>query len=143
MQGDSRFDDARDKLPKFFVFWTLQAVWVFITLSPVAVLNGTEHDEGATRVCLLGAHRPYFQLQLCHFSKLSGLWASDIIGGAIWVTGYFCEATADFQKLAFKADPANKGKFIDKGARLPWCCCRTPLGWSTDHCHARRSLGIR
>ena len=31
------------------------------------------------------------------------------------MVGIIVEATADFQKLAFKADPANKGKFIDKG----------------------------
>lgn len=47
--GDSRFDDARTNPPKFFVFWTLQAVWVFITLSPVAVLNGTAHNSGEHR----------------------------------------------------------------------------------------------
>ena len=29
--------------------------------------------------------------------------------------GFACESTADFQKMAFKNKPANKGKFIDTG----------------------------
>ena len=44
--GDSRFEDAKKSPPKFFVYWSLQAVWVFLTLSPVAVLNGTAHNSG-------------------------------------------------------------------------------------------------
>lgn len=45
----------------------------------------------------------------------AGLWPSDIIGGLLWGIGFFCEATADWQKLRFKLDPANKGRYINTG----------------------------
>lgn len=45
----------------------------------------------------------------------AGLWPSDIIGGLLWGLGFFCEATADWQKLRFKLDPANKGRYINTG----------------------------
>ena len=34
---------------------------------------------------------------------------------AVAAAGILCEATADFQKFAFKKDPANKGAFCDAG----------------------------
>ncbi|KAK9801995.1 hypothetical protein WJX73_007868 [Symbiochloris irregularis] len=95
--GDSRFKDIKDKPHKFFVAWFLQACWVFIVLLPVVILNGTQRNRG--------------------------LWASDIIGGIFFWVGWTCEATADFQKLMFKRDPANKGKFINVGL---WAYARYP-----------------
>lgn len=43
------------------------------------------------------------------------MWPSDIIGGLLWVVGFTIETTADFQKYAFKQNPANKGRFISTG----------------------------
>ncbi|GFR40381.1 hypothetical protein Agub_g931, partial [Astrephomene gubernaculifera] len=37
---DSRFDGVRDNPARFLVYWTMQAVWVFVTLLPVLLLNG-------------------------------------------------------------------------------------------------------
>ena len=31
---------------KFFIYWTLQAVWIYVTLLPDTVLNGTERNKG-------------------------------------------------------------------------------------------------
>ena len=46
------------------------------------------------------------------------LWASDVIGGVLWGMGFLLESTADFQKYAFKQDPANRGRFINTGWAL-------------------------
>lgn len=32
---------------RYFIYWTLQAVWIYVTLLPVLVLNGTERNKGA------------------------------------------------------------------------------------------------
>ena len=37
------------------------------------------------------------------------------IGATVWVIGIVFETVADNQKKAFKADPANAGKFINVG----------------------------
>jgi steroid 5-alpha reductase family enzyme len=39
----------------------------------------------------------------------------DYIGIIFWITGILFEAGGDFQLAAFKANPANKGKVLDKG----------------------------
>ena len=67
-----------------------QALWVWVTLLPVLILNGSRADNN-------------FQ------------W-SDVVGAVLWVVGFACEATADLQKSAFKSKPENKGKFINTGA---------------------------
>lgn len=69
-----------------------QALWVWVTLLPVLILNGSRADNN-------------FQ------------W-SDAVGAVLWVVGFACEATADLQKSAFKSKPENKGKFINTGAHM-------------------------
>jgi steroid 5-alpha reductase family enzyme len=39
----------------------------------------------------------------------------DVLGVLFWGTGLFFEAVGDYQLARFKADPANKGKVMDKG----------------------------
>lgn len=77
---------------KFFVVWTGQAVWVWVTLLPVLILNSTERNPGFR-------------------------W-SDVVGGVIWGAGFACELMADLQKQHWRKDPANKGRFINVGAAL-------------------------
>ncbi len=31
---------------KYLIYWTVQAVWVWVTLLPVIILNGSEHNPG-------------------------------------------------------------------------------------------------
>ena len=69
-----------------------QALWVWVTLLPVLILNGSRADNN-------------FQ------------W-SDAVGAVLWVVGFACEAVADLQKSAFKSKPENKGKFINTGAHV-------------------------
>lgn len=46
-----------------------------------------------------------------------------IVGVVVWLIGFAFEAVADAQKSRFKADPANKGKFINTGL---WSRSRHP-----------------
>lgn len=96
-QGDSRFKNVRGNPARFFLYWTVQAVWIWVTLLPTMILNSTERDQ-----------------------KLN--W-KDYLGWAIWGAGFLIEATADYQKSQFKSDPANKGKWIASGL---WSLCRYP-----------------
>jgi steroid 5-alpha reductase family enzyme len=38
-----------------------------------------------------------------------------VVGGIVWAIGLFFEAVGDQQMAAFKANPANKGKVMDRG----------------------------
>ena len=41
---DKRFDKARDSPATFLVFWSLQGVWVWVTLLPSLLLNTERRD---------------------------------------------------------------------------------------------------
>lgn len=94
---DKRFDNVRDNPLRFFSFWTIQGVWVFVTLLPTLMLNNEKSD------------RP--------------LGKQDYIGWAMWATGMFFEVLADYQKSTFRNDPNNQGKFITSGL---WSLSRHP-----------------
>jgi len=95
---DKRFEEAKSKPGLFFVYWSLQGVWVFLTALPVLLVN--------TRT---GSH--------------AGLMWTDAIGLAIWLAGFVIETVADYQKFVFRSDPANKGRFIRDGV---WKYSRHP-----------------
>ena len=95
---DGRFDDLKTSATRFLVPWTLQGLWVFITMNVVIVLN----SQATT-------------------SPPLGLW--DLIGLVIWVLGFGIEIIADNQKSAFNAKPENEGKWIEEGL---WSVSRHP-----------------
>lgn len=97
--GDSRFEEALQKPLTFLVYWMMQALWIFATASGTLWLNGTRGGGG------------------------SSLWATDIIGPLLFALGFAVEAVADAQKLRFRLDPSNRGKFIDSGL---WSLARYP-----------------
>jgi steroid 5-alpha reductase family enzyme len=39
----------------------------------------------------------------------------DFLGALVWLVGFFFEAVGDLQLARFKADPAHKGKVMDRG----------------------------
>jgi len=86
---DSRFEKIKVNPSRFLVAWTLQGLWVILTASAalVAITSPDPQPIGA-----------FF-------------W----IGSAVWLIGISFETVADAQKSKFKADPANKGKFINTG----------------------------
>lgn len=95
--ADERFDDIKPSLPRFLNTWTLQGLWVTITASAaLAAITSTTRVELGTVTA---------------------------IGLALWVAGFALEITADAQKSAFRADPANKGRFIHSGL---WSWSRHP-----------------
>ena len=95
---DSRFTEMKKNLGRFLVAWTLQGVWVFITALPVFALNSMP-DMNPT------------------------LSRQDFVGFFLWITGFLIEVTADHQKSVWRADTANKDKFIDVGV---WKWSRHP-----------------
>jgi len=77
-----------------------------------------------------------------------GLDVLDGLGALLWCVGFFFEAVGDEQLYRFKADPANKGKILDRGlwrytrhpnyfgeALMWWgiflMACSAPGGWWT------------
>jgi len=47
----------------------------------------------------------------------------DFLGASFWLIGFFFEAAGDLQLSRFKADPANRGKVMDRGV---WRFTRHP-----------------
>lgn len=94
---DRRFVKLKFSFPRFFMTWTLQATWVFITAC-----------------CALAAITS---------SARVPLGSVFYIGMALWVFGFAIEVIADRQKSAFRADPQNAGQFINQGL---WAWSRHP-----------------
>ena len=87
---DGRFDQLKTSPIRFLVPWTLQALWVFLTMIVVIVINSQSGSAPAL-----------------------GIW--DGIGLSIWIIGFGIEFIADNQKTVFTAAPNNQGKWIDCG----------------------------
>ncbi len=94
---DGRFDQIKVDPLRFFMTWTLQGLWVLLTLAAaLAVITGEERRS-------LG-------------------WIASV-GIVVWLAGFAVEVVADRQKSAFKRDPANEGRFISSGL---WAWSRHP-----------------
>ncbi len=94
---DERFDTIKSSFVRFLLAWTLQGLWVTFTLATALAAITTPIKQP------LG-------------------WFA-VVGLALWVIGFAFEAIADAQKSAFKAEPTNKGKFIQSGL---WSKSRHP-----------------
>lgn len=94
---DERFDAIKSSLPRFLSAWTLQGLWVSLTLSAAlaAITTSAREDLGPL--------------------SYAGL--------ALWAAGFSLEAVADAQKSRFRADAANHGRFISEGV---WAWSRHP-----------------
>jgi steroid 5-alpha reductase family enzyme len=94
---DGRFDRIKVDPLRFFMTWTLQGLWVLLTLAcALAIITGSERRD-------IG-------------------WVA-VVGIVVWVAGFTIEVVADQQKSAFKSDPANAGRFITTGL---WSWSRHP-----------------
>lgn len=94
---DGRFDKIKTNPLRFLMTWSLQGLWVLLTLAcALAVITSKERVD--TDIFL-------------------------IVGLVIWVIGFAIEVAADQQKSAFKRDPTNDGSFITTGL---WAWSRHP-----------------
>lgn len=84
---DSRFDAIKPNFAAFLAAWTIQGLWVCLTLLSVLVINTTVVD------------RPV-------------VW-TDILGWAVWGIGFGIEIVADEQKTAF--NNLRTGKWVEVG----------------------------
>ena len=95
---DGRFDDLKTSPVRFLIPWSLQGLWIFVTMNVVIVINsqaGTSPE----------------------------LTAWDAMGVVLWTVGFCVEVVADRQKSAFNAKPENEGRWIDEGL---WSISRHP-----------------
>ncbi|CCQ47246.1 conserved hypothetical protein [Pseudarthrobacter siccitolerans] len=94
---DDRFDELKTDFARFLNTWTLQGLWVVLTAALAWVAITSDKQVG-----------------------LDGFFW---VGLLVWALGITVETVADVQKTRFKADPANKGRFISTGL---WSRSRHP-----------------
>lgn len=95
--SDGRFDAIKPDFARFLMAFTLQGLWVFLTLS-----------------CALAAMTSIQAVSLGGFA---------VLGGLLFALGFTVEVVADRQKRAFRADPGNRDRFIATGL---WARSRHP-----------------
>ncbi len=95
--SDDRFDAIKVNPLSFLRVWIMQGLWVSITAAAawIAIASGDQR----------------------------GFDVFAVVGIVVWAVGMMIEVVADVQKTAFKADPANKGRFIRTGL---WSRSRHP-----------------
>ena len=94
---DTRFDEIKPSFFRFLNTWTLQGLWVTLTLAAALAAITTTMRKDLEVLALVGA--------------------------LVWAAGIAVEAAADIQKSRFRAEPRNKGAFIRTGL---WAWSRHP-----------------
>lgn len=87
--ADRRFNTIKTNFLQFLMTWTLQGLWVFLTLAPTLA--------AMTSI----ARRPL------------GVFA--VLGGTLWLLGMTMEVVSDRQKRRFREESANRERFISTG----------------------------
>ncbi len=95
--SDARFDTLKPSFARFLMTWTLQGLWVFLTLA-----------------CALAAITSSSRVPLDVFA---------LVGSMTWAAGFAVEVMADRQKSLFREDALNRGHFIRSGL---WAWSRHP-----------------
>jgi steroid 5-alpha reductase family enzyme len=94
---DSRFDEIKPSFVRFLNAWTIQGLWITLTVGAalVAITTTTRKELG-----LLG-----------------------LLGLLVWLLGFAMEVVADSQKSRFNLQAENRGRFIQTGL---WARSRHP-----------------
>lgn len=96
-QSDGRFDAIKTDPMRFLMTWSLQGLWVFLTVACALAVIVSEEREAF------------------------GVFA--VVGLVVWIVGFAIEVVADEQKSRFRRVPANQGRFITSGL---WAWSRHP-----------------
>ena len=101
---DQRFRHIKVSAPRFLMAWTLQGAWVAITVS--AVLVALLPAQGAP-------------------AEPRGVFSTTVfaLGYIVAIAGLALEIAADQQKMRFRKNPENRGRFIHTGL---WSRSRHP-----------------
>lgn len=97
---DPRFDAIKVDFARLLMAFLLQGLWVALTAGAALAAMTT---AGARAAAPIGA--------------------VEAMGIAIWLAGFALEVVADRQKSVFRANPANRERFITTGL---WARCRHP-----------------
>lgn len=98
--GDGRFDAIKRDFARFLLAFALQGLWVALA-------------AGAALAALTAAPA----------RARAPLGALELAGLLVWLGGFALEVVADRQKQAFRADPANRDRFVTTGL---WSRSRHP-----------------
>ena len=96
---DERYNQVRENPLKFLIFWIFQIVWVFTVSLPVMFVNSPVAPSNV------------------------GFGPTDYVGAFLFAVGVTIELIADTHKFVFRNDPANKGRWMDRGL---WRMSRHP-----------------
>jgi steroid 5-alpha reductase family enzyme len=94
---DDRFDEFKPHFFRFLIVWTMQGVWITLTIAAALAAMTSEYGQALD------------------------LWAG--AGFFLWFLGFSIEAIADLQKKKFRSKPENKDRFIQSGL---WARSRHP-----------------
>jgi len=95
---DRRFRKAKANPLLFIFIWMLQGVWVFLAGLAIYITNVRSYDSNKVDVSM-------------------------VIGWCVFGFGFLFENIADIQKTRWRANPANKGMWINVGL---WSLCQHP-----------------
>lgn len=95
--GDKRFDEVKSIASRFFITWSIQALWAVVTSACALAIIVGENDQS---IGVVG-----------------------VVGISLWLIGLIVEVIADFQKRTFRRNPNNKETYIKTGL---WAWSRHP-----------------
>jgi len=86
---DGRFDEIKFSFARFFMAWTVQALWIFATAFPAWIIFASDRPSDVD------------------------LWV--VLGSLLWLAGFVIEVIADRQKSAFRIAHPDGARWIDEG----------------------------